>query len=349
MKKCKDIQDILPLYLDDSLSADDKEIVAEHLESCQHCARELTRLSKAATLINSIHEVNPPPWFKQKIMARVREEAGKERFIQKWFYPLKIKIPVQIFATICIAVLAVYIYRGGEDRMKNVVSSSAPAPVVETQISPLPEPQGNTPADHELKMQEKRIKTKELSGEMTTEKSVNRARDLNEQMSADKKSEQFESAPAAKSSAAPATDMETKTETNVTGAASEGSMAPQTQSLSPKAATEMRKDADVTGAAMTRDSAPQAKSLLPEVNISLRVSDVDAAAGELERTLMKYGAQNITRRIHQGKITFRAGLKNQNLDDFISQLKMIGQVGSGEIAADHLKDKTIVVIDVSNR
>jgi len=349
MKKCKDIQDLLPLYVDESLPAADQKIVAEHLKSCPHCARELTRLRKTAALVNSIHEVNPPPWFKQKIMARVREEAGKERFIQKWFYPLKIKIPVQIFATICIAVLAVYIYRAGEEQTKEVVPSYAPAPVVEVQKSPLPEPQENTSADYELKTREKRTKTKEISGEMTPEKSVNQARDLNEQMSVDKKSEPSERAPAAKSAAVPEAVMDVTKDMNVTGTAMKGSMAPQTQSLSPKASTEMRKDKGVTGSAMMRDSAPQAKSLLPEVNISLRVSDVDAAAEELEKTLMKYGAQNITRRIHQGKITFRAELKNQKLHNFISQLKMIGQVGSGEIAADHLKDEMIVVIDVSNR
>jgi hypothetical protein len=39
----------------------------------------------------------------------VRKEAGRKSFVQKWFYPLRFKIPVQVAATVVIAVLAVYI------------------------------------------------------------------------------------------------------------------------------------------------------------------------------------------------------------------------------------------------
>ena len=107
MKKCKDIENNLSLYLDDVLSKEDKAAVDEHLRSCRQCEEALARLRKTKELTNSLHEVEPPPWFRKKIMARVREEAGKKSFLYKLFYPLQIKIPVQIFATVCIAVLAV--------------------------------------------------------------------------------------------------------------------------------------------------------------------------------------------------------------------------------------------------
>jgi uncharacterized membrane protein YfbV (UPF0208 family) len=76
--------------------------------------------------------VEPPPWFKQKIMSRVREEAEKKSLAQKWFYPLRIKIPVQIMAAIVIAVFAVYIYRSGDEQMKVVLPPTSPTPVMET-------------------------------------------------------------------------------------------------------------------------------------------------------------------------------------------------------------------------
>ena len=133
MKKCKDVENNLPLYLDDLLSGPDKKTVEEHLKSCSQCSDTLNQLMNAKKLVGNLADVNPPPWFKQKIMARVREESEKQRFVRKWFYPLRIKVPIQIVATVCIAVIAVYVYRSGEERMKTVMPSSAPAPVVAIQ------------------------------------------------------------------------------------------------------------------------------------------------------------------------------------------------------------------------
>jgi anti-sigma factor RsiW len=106
MMNCKDIENSLPLYLDNLLSPADMRAVEEHLATCAQCKKELAHLQKAGKLVDELAELEPPPWFKQRIMARVREEAEKKSFAQKWFYSLRIKIPVQVFATIFIVVLA---------------------------------------------------------------------------------------------------------------------------------------------------------------------------------------------------------------------------------------------------
>ena len=149
MKKCEEIKNNLPLYLDNSLYGDDKKDVEEHLNSCSRCSKALVELSKMRSLVGNLADVEPPPWFKQKIMSRVREEAGKKSLVQKLFYPLRIKIPVQVLTTIFIAVLVVYIYRGGEGRMKVVVPLSAPAPMMEVQKDKSPEQKIKTSADEE--------------------------------------------------------------------------------------------------------------------------------------------------------------------------------------------------------
>jgi len=96
MINCKEIENNLPLYLDNSLSRVDKQTVEEHLKSCPQCAKAFAQLQKTEKLVNNLTEIDPPPWFKQKIMAKVREESEKKNLVQKWFYPLQIKIPVQI-------------------------------------------------------------------------------------------------------------------------------------------------------------------------------------------------------------------------------------------------------------
>ena len=137
MKTCKDIKNSLPLYSDDLLSADEKTAVEKHLTECADCSKALADLKKTAAITQELSEVEPPPWFKQKIMARVREEAEKKSFAQKWFYPLRIKIPVQIMATVVIAILAVYIYRSGDEQMKAVLPE-APQSVMEDKQGPTP-------------------------------------------------------------------------------------------------------------------------------------------------------------------------------------------------------------------
>ncbi len=57
MKKisCDIIRDILPLYLDDVVSADTKELVEEHLEACDSCKKEADILKKKITLPTNIN------------------------------------------------------------------------------------------------------------------------------------------------------------------------------------------------------------------------------------------------------------------------------------------------------
>ncbi len=75
--------------------------------------------------MQGLEEVEPPPFFEQRIMSRVREEAGqKQGILRKLFYPLHIKIPIQALATLLVAVLAFYVYQKGEPEMKQTGASS---------------------------------------------------------------------------------------------------------------------------------------------------------------------------------------------------------------------------------
>ena len=49
--KCNLIKDILPLYVEDMVSADTREFVSEHLEHCAECHAEFERMQKATKFI----------------------------------------------------------------------------------------------------------------------------------------------------------------------------------------------------------------------------------------------------------------------------------------------------------
>ena len=319
MKNCKEIENNLSLYLDDSLSDADKQAVEEHLKSCPHCTKALVQLSKTHTLVNNLAEVEPPAWFKQKIMAKVREKAEKKSFVQKLFYPLRIKIPVQILATVFIAVLAVYIYRAGEEQMKEVVPSSAPAPVMEVQKSQLPEQKMKTSADENIQKEDHVIEKKETPRKKVREMAADAAKDENGQIVPDIKADKYVSAPAAKSVELSGAELEKKKESNI------------------------------LGTAIKVSRTPHAQSVMQRPNVLLKVADINTAAGEVEKLLIKYEAKNINRQITQGKAILTAELKNQKINDFTARLKKIGQIEEGSVHIDNAEENIILMIEILNK
>ena len=155
---CKEINNLLPAYLEDILSPEEKKSVESHLASCLLCSRGLADLKKAENLVKGLEEVEPPPFFEQRIMARVREEAGQKKgILRKFFYPLHIKIPIQISAMFLVAVLAFYVYQKNEPEMQRL--TPFPIPLKESgkgqlsasisQSAFLPRQQSHRPGGHQ--------------------------------------------------------------------------------------------------------------------------------------------------------------------------------------------------------
>ncbi|MBA4389950.1 MAG: hypothetical protein C0399_03330 [Syntrophus sp. (in: bacteria)] len=119
MTQCGDIENKLSAYLDGAVSAGEKQLIEEHLADCAHCSATLSELKKTGDLLRSLEEVDPPPWFTQKIMVRVREEAtSKKGLFEKLFYPFHIKIPIEVMATCLVAVLVFSVYRTSGPEIK---------------------------------------------------------------------------------------------------------------------------------------------------------------------------------------------------------------------------------------
>ncbi len=124
---CRDIEQRLPAYLEGDLPADDKKIVADHLVSCPGCSRALEELKKTQEILKNLDEVEPPPFFEQRIMARIREDAAPKGFLQRFLFPLRIRIPIQVAATIAVAFIAYHIYRQSAPEITQPLPSSGNA------------------------------------------------------------------------------------------------------------------------------------------------------------------------------------------------------------------------------
>jgi hypothetical protein len=111
-------------YLDGTLLAEEKAYVEEHLASCEDCSATLAELNRTLQYMGALDEVEPPPWFAEKVMHKVKEEAEKESFFRKLFYPLHVKLPVEAMALVFVAVFAYYAFdvMRPEVAMKEAVS-----------------------------------------------------------------------------------------------------------------------------------------------------------------------------------------------------------------------------------
>ena len=347
MMNCKDVESNLPLYEDNLLSGAEKQAIEQHLKSCSKCAKALAQLKNTGRLVEGLEEVEPPPWFKQKIMSRVREEAEKKSLAQKWFYPLRIKIPVQIMATIVIAVLAVYIYRSGDEQMKVVMPPTSPTPVMETKKDLFSE-QTTKLSEADKTVVKKKVYVPEgaqneniVTQDLPSGSSVVKTRELKKSMQmGDERARAINMAKTVKGDAAVdrkdtyfATLPEKQTE--------------QAKVVSPSSVgLERKKEGYVLGDSMKQSEAPAKQIIMPKTVFSLRVSNTNAAVEQVEKLLKKYEAKKIVKQTPNGKVFLIAEIKAQKMKDFVAQLKTIGRVEGKDMPMDSFEGDIPVVIEI---
>jgi hypothetical protein len=99
-------------YIDRSVPSDEKAEIERHLKTCTVCSDALRELKKTIEHLRAVEQMEPPEWMTQKTMAKVRAEAGrKQSAFNRFFFPLRVKLPVQVFAVIFLSVLTFYITR----------------------------------------------------------------------------------------------------------------------------------------------------------------------------------------------------------------------------------------------
>lgn len=71
---CKKIKKLLQLYIDNTLTFGEKQLIEEHLKECSTCRTELKSLSAMVRLVKFLPEVSTPPNFTENLMAKISQE-----------------------------------------------------------------------------------------------------------------------------------------------------------------------------------------------------------------------------------------------------------------------------------
>lgn len=329
---CKEIESNLPAYLEDALSPREKAVVDEHLASCAQCSKTLEGLKIMARLVREMEEVETPPWFTQKIMARVREVVKeKEGFFRKFFYPLHVKIPIQVLGTVLIAVIAFQIYRFGE--LETKVSVSPPASVLKTEkdhASAAAKPAETAPsrAKEEDRKQEK-TKDMRVASAPSADRSE-KAKQGGFEAAVEEKQVPSEKDEGMIGKHAPAKKQKKDARESHSAPVLKYKQEESVYSLGAvKESTDYAAPAKGKAMASAPTSPAQEYSSLSRaerIGVVVHVADVAAAAEEVEKLLGKYGARNIRKQFREDSANLTAELKPDNAADFLQKLKGVGKM-----------------------
>ena len=340
---CKDIEGKLAAYQEEALSPEEKSLVEAHLGTCAQCSSLLADLKKTVDLLKDLPEVEPPPWFTQKIMAQVREESEqKGGLLRKLFYPFHIKIPLEAFATLLVVVIGVHIFRATAPEIRTVVQ----APQAEIQQTappeaPLKEPTRTTKDALETKgradflappAREKAFTSLPPAGKIapTEHEQGPAAAPSATGMAMEKKQEGIREAPRLQQESA----------------SPPASLAKEKEAFSAAGAAQKDKgESKKLGAAQPSKSALAVKRAI--TTLSVQVTDVQAAIQEIERILTRLGAQSVSRESRDGNVYIAAQLQTERTVELLQQLSTVGIVQQKDISKESKEDNTLFRIEVT--
>jgi anti-sigma factor RsiW len=328
--ECKNIQDLLSAYLEGIITPEENRLVEKHLASCKQCGEALEDLTRTGELVHNLKEVEPPPWFTQKIMAQVREEAEKKSgILERLFYPLRIKVPIQALATALIVVMAFYVYRSVEPEMK---LAQAPAETARTITKDAVREQNgkagasSVAVESETALKEQRGQDKAASTVTPQETSApsgsmaDSTRAKKGEAVADRHEQEM------RVGAAPPSQKEVPQLQKGATASPAPSAAPKEADTVASAGAQVKDTRERKAVAPAGEMKAFAAKKTEPLGVMVRVSDVAAAAPQVQNILVQLGARNIARESREGAEVITAELAIQKAGELFRKLSTLGRV-----------------------
>jgi hypothetical protein len=349
---CRHIRERLAAYREEVVELEEERAIEQHLSSCWQCSRALDALKKAEELVRRLPEVEPPAWMTQKVMARVRaEEEKKKGVVQRLFFPLRIKIPIQVFATVVIAVAAIYVFKAVEPQMKPVVPSAAPEQGIAKEESSAPSaPTGRGTAEYrvsgsEVAVQKSAKPAEKEKGTLSADESSRDSLETEKRVAAESKEGLSMAAadkiPPAEPGSQPVAPEKREVLQDRMERSAAVSPSPSRETLPPRqgppeVAARQREplaEKDVFAGEVQRGKTLAAPAALKaaakeprQVGVTIHVGDVKSASGEIQGLLRRLGARRVEQESLQNSVVLTSELHAEKLEELFGTLKPIGEV-----------------------
>jgi hypothetical protein len=103
------MRDKLSEYIDGMLSQEEASAVKEHLDRCPDCMEEYEEMVKIIGHMNQMERLETPESFVKKIHDRIEEPSSFQRLVKGLFFPIKIKVPLELAGVAAATLLVIYI------------------------------------------------------------------------------------------------------------------------------------------------------------------------------------------------------------------------------------------------
>ena len=324
--QCDKIKEQLTAYLEDALSPAEKGIMNDHLRSCPECRKSLADLEMTISSIKGLDEIIPPPWLTQKVMTRAKAEAERKKrsLLQKLFYPLYIKLPLEAVGIFLVAMTALYVFKSMEPELNTVI-----APSEETVSEYAPKGKARKPSPKIERQSQSPVAALSNKDEPPAEshslpESGQRPAPLSEQFMNDRG-------------------------TSVKGKRMEAQEVPEKkipQKSAPAPAVMSAPDGlKLQGAPRAAGKTASGLSEQEDISLSFKVSDIDSAKKVLKDVLTDVGGKVVREEPASDALVIIGELGSDNLLPFIKKLKALGYLK--ERAPTPMADKERVLIKIN--
>lgn len=124
--ECRQAIDLLPLFMDDALDQGTRRSLQEHLDACPRCRSDLAALRSLSQDLRTHGMLKAPNDFLDKLHARTKESRIKE-LLHLLFYPLHVKIPVEVLGFASVAVVIFSLFHAVEPLVRMTAPQGVPS------------------------------------------------------------------------------------------------------------------------------------------------------------------------------------------------------------------------------
>ena len=120
--KCGDIQNLIPMYLDEALEAEEIEKVSSHVKGCSLCQKELANYKASWDMLGEWTDIQPSANYVSRFWTKVSLQ-------KKWYEKLweiiqeniqyKRLVPVLVTACVMMVVSSVFMYNYSQKGIDN--------------------------------------------------------------------------------------------------------------------------------------------------------------------------------------------------------------------------------------
>ena len=344
------IQPKLSDYLDDAVTPEEKTAIEKHIPTCAECRQALAELGATRRHVQSLPEVEPPPWLTSKIMAQVREQAERKRGFFQWlFYPLHIKLPMEAVGLIFLTVAAYLIVQKTQPEMKPLLT---PSKEVYERAQPS-SPQTATPL--ESSKERKQIKRK-ADEHYLAEKPAAPVPKADQTFPlenlAAKSAKKPEVAQKVAAAPEPQADRRMKLKEMAPESVERSQMA-RKQAAAPAPPVQAAKPLEEAASREERTEAERpalaGKGLVGKaqtLRVSLEVKDVTAAGTKIEEAVTRLGGKIIQKESFENAQILSAEVDAQKMDELLTTLEHLGEIKEKVLPAREGIGNRVVTIKI---